>query len=76
MTVSCGAIGFLDDFIKLHHGRSLGLQGRWKLLLLGGITVVVGIAVHSQWQLDTSIYVPVVNVDIPLSYASTRSCSS
>ena len=69
MTVACGAIGFLDDFIKLRHRRSLGLQGRWKLLLLAGVTVVVGIAVHAQDQLDTSIYVPVANVDIPLSYA-------
>jgi phospho-N-acetylmuramoyl-pentapeptide-transferase len=69
MTVACGAIGFLDDFIKLRHRRSLGLQGRWKLLLLAAITVVVGVAVHSQSQLDTSIYIPVANVDIPLSYA-------
>ena len=68
-TVSCAAIGFLDDFIKLRHRRSLGLQGRWKLLLLAAITVVVGVAVHSQSQLDTSIYIPVANVDIPLSYA-------
>ena len=69
LTVSCAAIGFLDDFIKVRHRRSLGLQGRWKLLLLAGITVVVGFAVHAQDQLDTSIYVPVVDVDIPLSYA-------
>ena len=69
MTVGCGAIGFLDDFIKLRHRRSLGLSGRWKLLLLAGITVVVGFAVHAQDQLDTSIYVPVASVDIPLSYA-------
>ncbi|HEU5405397.1 MAG TPA: phospho-N-acetylmuramoyl-pentapeptide-transferase, partial [Gaiellaceae bacterium] len=32
--LACGAIGFLDDFIKLTHKRSLGLAGRWKLLLL------------------------------------------
>ena len=69
MTVGCGAIGFLDDFIKLRHRRSLGLQGRWKLVLLAGITVVVGFAVQSQSQVDTTIYVPVVNIDIPLSYA-------
>jgi len=69
MAVGCGAIGFLDDFIKVRHRRSLGLAGRWKLLLLAGITVVVGFAVHAQGQLDTSIYVPVANVDIPLSYA-------
>ena len=69
LTVACGAVGFLDDYIKLRHRRSLGLQGRWKLLLLAGITVVVGFAVHTQEQLDTSIYVPVANVEIPLSFA-------
>jgi phospho-N-acetylmuramoyl-pentapeptide-transferase len=69
LTVSCAAIGFTDDFIKLRHRRSLGLNGRWKLLLLAGITVVVAFAVHSQEQLDTSIYVPIVDVNVPLSYA-------
>lgn len=68
LTVACGAIGFLDDFIKLRHRRSLGLQGRWKLLLLGGVTAVVGFAVNAQDHLDTSIYVPLANVDVPLSY--------
>jgi phospho-N-acetylmuramoyl-pentapeptide-transferase len=68
LTVSCGAIGFTDDFIKLRHRRSLGLAGRWKLLLLAGITVVVGFAVHDQTQLDTAIYVPLADVDMPLSY--------
>ena len=61
-TVACGAIGFMDDFIKLRHRRSLGLKGRWKLLLLAGITVVVGFAVHAQEHLDTSVYVPVADV--------------
>ncbi|HEY8103030.1 MAG TPA: phospho-N-acetylmuramoyl-pentapeptide-transferase [Gaiellaceae bacterium] len=69
LTVSCGAIGFIDDFIKLRHRRSLGLSGRWKLLLLAGVTVVVGFAVNAQDHLDTSIYVPVANVDIPLGWA-------
>ena len=65
----CGAVGFLDDFIKLRHRRSLGLQGRWKLLLLAAITIVVGVAVNAQDQLDTSLYIPGIDVDIPLSYA-------
>src|SRR5919202_3390582 len=30
--VACAGIGFADDFIKLHHQRSLGLSGRWKML--------------------------------------------
>src|SRR5207253_8755726 len=33
-TVACGGIGFLDDYIKLRHQRSLGLSGRVKMLLL------------------------------------------
>ena len=67
VTLGCGAIGFLDDFIKLTHRRSLGLNGRWKLILLGLITVGVGIAVRHQ-DIPTSVYVPGIG-DIQLSYA-------
>src|SRR5213080_2803386 len=57
VTLACGAIGFIDDFIKVTHRRSLGLNGRWKLLLLGAITVGVGIAARHQ-HLPTNVYVP------------------
>jgi phospho-N-acetylmuramoyl-pentapeptide-transferase len=65
--LGCGVVGFLDDVIKLRNKRSLGLSGRWKLLLLGLVTVGVGIAARHQ-QLPTSVYVPGIG-DIPLSYA-------
>jgi phospho-N-acetylmuramoyl-pentapeptide-transferase len=65
--LACGAIGFLDDFIKLTHKRSLGLPGRWKLLLLAGVTVVVAI-VARHLDLSTDVYIPVVDVTVPLSY--------
>lgn len=67
-TVACGAIGFLDDFIKITHRRSLGLSGRWKLVLLALVTVGVAFLAHDR-GLDTSIYLPVLDVDLPLSYA-------
>ena len=67
-TLACGAIGFLDDFTKLTHQRSLGLSGRWKLLLLAGVTVVVAIVSH-HLKLSTSVYLPIADVSIPLSYA-------
>jgi phospho-N-acetylmuramoyl-pentapeptide-transferase len=63
--VGCGTIGFLDDFIKLTHRRSLGLTGRWKLLLLALITVGVGYAARN---LSTDLYIPGIG-SIPLSYA-------
>jgi len=64
--VGCGLIGFLDDFIKVTHQRSLGLNGRWKLLLLLLITVVVGwVAYHRDFSTD--LYLP--GFKIPLSWA-------
>src|SRR5947207_10475286 len=33
VTLGCGAIGFLDDFIKLTHRGSLGLRARCTILL-------------------------------------------
>ena len=67
VTLACGAIGFTDDFIKLTHRRSLGLNGRWKLLLLGAITVGVGLAARHQ-HIPTNVYVPGVG-HLELSYA-------
>jgi phospho-N-acetylmuramoyl-pentapeptide-transferase len=64
--LSCGAIGFLDDFTKLTHRRSLGLSGRWKMLLLALVTLGVALAARHQ-QLPTSVYVPGIG-DIELSY--------
>jgi phospho-N-acetylmuramoyl-pentapeptide-transferase len=66
-TLGCGAVGFMDDFIKLRHRRSLGLSGRWKLVLLGLITVGVGIAADHQ-HLPTAVYIPGIG-DLELSFA-------
>ena len=66
-TVACGAIGFTDDYIKLTHRRSLGLRGRWKLLLLAGVTAVVALLGRSE-GLDTVLYLPGLDLDLPLSW--------
>jgi len=63
--LACGAIGFLDDYMKVRHRRSLGLRGRWKILMLIAITVAVGYAAHHQ-QLRHDVYVPVANSWLPL----------
>jgi phospho-N-acetylmuramoyl-pentapeptide-transferase len=68
VTFGCAAIGFLDDAIKLTHKRSLGLNGRWKLLLLAVITLVVAVVTHHR-EFSTHVYLPVVNGSLPLSWA-------
>jgi phospho-N-acetylmuramoyl-pentapeptide-transferase len=66
VTLACAAIGFLDDFAKVRRRRSLGLAGRWKLVLLGGITVFLVWAAREQ-GLDTDLYVPALG-EIDLSW--------
>lgn len=49
LMVCCGAIGFLDDFLKVAKRNSAGLSGRWKLALqlavgLGFGVMTVGFA--------------------------------
>jgi phospho-N-acetylmuramoyl-pentapeptide-transferase len=65
--LACGGVGFLDDFIKLRHRRSLGLSGRWKMVLLLAITVAVGIAAHHQ-RLSHSVFLPIGDWSIPLGW--------
>jgi phospho-N-acetylmuramoyl-pentapeptide-transferase len=66
-TVACGAIGFIDDYIKLTHQRSLGLPGRWKLLLLVLVSAAVGYLAH-RTGLSTDVYLPLLNVTLDLSW--------
>jgi phospho-N-acetylmuramoyl-pentapeptide-transferase len=65
VTIACAGIGFLDDWIKLRHRRSLGLPGRWKMFLLLLVTVAVGLAAHRQ-GLSHSVFVPIVDKSLPL----------
>ncbi len=67
-TVACGAIGFIDDFAKLRKQRSLGLNGRWKMILLGATACAVGYAAHHQ-QLRHDVFVPIVDKWVPLGAA-------
>jgi phospho-N-acetylmuramoyl-pentapeptide-transferase len=67
VTLGSAAIGFADDWTKLKRRRSLGLSGRWKMLLLALITFVVAVVTYDR-GFKTSIYLPVVDVDVPLSW--------
>src|SRR3982751_1668349 len=67
VTLGCAAIGFVDDFIKLTHRRSLGLAGRYKMLLLVLVAVIVSL-VAEHLQIAHQVFLPIANVNIPLSY--------
>ena len=51
ITLGCAAIGFLDDYLKLRRRRSLGLPGRWKMVLLVAVTVGAALLLHETQEL-------------------------
>ena len=67
-TLGCGLIGFADDFLKVRRRRSLGLNGRWKMLGLVAITAGVGWATTQIGYMDTEIYFPLVDVNVDLHW--------
>ena len=65
----CGLIGFSDDYLKVRRRRSLGLPGRWKMLLLVAVTVGVSLALQHVPGSDTQIYFPIVDWHVDLHWA-------
>lgn len=55
----CGAVGFVDDWLKVHKARSLGIRARWKLLLLFFISLFL------TWGAVTYAHQPATVVGIP-----------
>ena len=70
MTLGCAAIGFTDDYLKLRRRRSLGLPGRWKMVLLVAVTVGAALLLQNAETFDTAVYVPLVgwNVELDVVY--------
>ena len=67
VTVACAAIGFVDDYAKIANKRSLGLSGRYKLLLLVPISAVLGYVAHHE-GLSTRLYLPLIDTHIDLGW--------
>jgi phospho-N-acetylmuramoyl-pentapeptide-transferase len=66
ITLGCAAIGFTDDYLKIRRRHSLGLPGRWKMILLVAVTIGAAFLLHETHNFTTTIYVPVVGWDLHL----------
>ena len=59
-TLACGAIGFVDDWMKIVKKRSLGLSGRWKMAALVVVAVLLTIIAVRVVGIPTTIDLHVV----------------
>ena len=66
--LGCAAIGFADDYLKLRRRRSLGLPGRWKMILLAAVTLVAAVILQETAAFETSVYFPVAGWDLDLGF--------
>ena len=72
LTLGYGAIGFVDDYIKLSKADFRGLSGRGKLVLQAGLGIAasVWIAYLTKGSLGTGLALPVFKeVLVPLGFA-------
>jgi phospho-N-acetylmuramoyl-pentapeptide-transferase len=69
LMLSCSAIGFVDDYLKLRRRHSLGLPGRWKMALLAVVTVIAALLLQETETFDTSVYLPLAGYDLDLGVA-------
>ncbi|MBU2603547.1 MAG: phospho-N-acetylmuramoyl-pentapeptide-transferase [Actinobacteria bacterium] len=65
LTFGSGAIGFLDDLAKVRQRRSLGLNGKTKMLLQLLLVLVVGWVAIRFAGVDSNVHVPLLNMEIP-----------
>ena len=69
VTLSFGAVGFADDFIKIKHRRNLGLTARQKYfwLSLAGFGISLAIYMTARTPVETSLILPFFkDVAIPM----------
>lgn len=64
--VTTALLGLVDDLSKVMQARSLGLQARYKLLVLLLISLVLGLLAVNNAHLSTAISVPLTDLSLDL----------
>jgi phospho-N-acetylmuramoyl-pentapeptide-transferase len=59
-TLACGAIGFVDDWMKIVKKRSLGLSGRWKMIALVVVSIVLSVVAVRVVGIPTTLDLHIV----------------
>jgi phospho-N-acetylmuramoyl-pentapeptide-transferase len=66
VAMACAALGFVDDYLKLTKRHSLGLSGRYKLLVQALLAVALWYVVKEQVHLDNMLQIRIFDAQIDL----------
>ena len=61
---SYALLGFLDDFIKVHTHKNLGLRAYQKVIGQFGIAIIIAIYVYSTPEIGTTLLLPWGEIDL------------
>jgi phospho-N-acetylmuramoyl-pentapeptide-transferase len=68
-TVWLGAIGFLDDYIKVFKKNKEGLAGRFKIIGQVGLALIIGLTMYNNSSILISQEVkPPIKIDAPVQF--------
>jgi phospho-N-acetylmuramoyl-pentapeptide-transferase len=68
VALACAALGFADDYMKLVKRRSLGMRGRWKLIITMGISVALWLVATRWADLPDTLNLRIYDAVIDLGY--------
>jgi phospho-N-acetylmuramoyl-pentapeptide-transferase len=66
--LACALLGFADDYTKLVKRRSLGLQGRWKLIVTVLIAIGLWLAATVGADLPDTVNLRIVDAQVDLGF--------
>jgi phospho-N-acetylmuramoyl-pentapeptide-transferase len=68
VALACAGLGFADDYMKLVKKRSLGLKGRWKLIVTFAISVGLWLVATRWADLPDTLNLRIYDAVIDLGY--------
>ncbi len=68
VALASAALGFLDDYTKIIRRRSLGLQGRWKLLATIGISAGLWVIATKWAHLPNTVDLRIIDAEVDVGY--------
>ena len=63
VTLGCGLIGFLDDFLKVKFKNTVGLRGYQKIIAQFGVALVLALYAYNSPFIGSTVYFPFFNVE-------------
>ncbi len=66
--ISYGAIGFLDDFLKIKHKQNLGLKAYQKIIAQAGIAIILSVFCYFNGSFARSIVIPFTDLTFDIDW--------